>query len=369
MAQVENFKGKLGFEHRSEEKLALALTKLLETLEEFGHPAMQMNAREKHRIGLDCDDYQVSLRLRRIPLRLGVRTPPGLPAPAAYIELVMTPRFATRCDPEISEILLAMILKRLTEALNPLVIFWRETTKALTCTEFLGAFTPVTSVKTPVACVKTQAPAARTAMGTPRPQPQKVAPYVLRQQPAALCPNSAEAPLSPQNTSLQSSAPDKPTRQKKRPAETLSAERAAAKKIAHNMSSSTAALAMADKARAEAEAQRSRGQMRFGSVEDASTVLQQHCEDIQMVPVSDTARQHRPFAGPNQQVDTTYQSIFGQSQLGRVLAFPRVLFSAMLNAVRSVDLVFSLRALIAAMVVFFLHGSGMVQAAARVLMP
>ena len=142
MAQVEQYKGKLGFEHRSEEKLTLALTELLDTLEEFGHPAVQINARESHRIGLDCDHYRVTLRLRRIPLRLGVRSPVGVPAPAAYIELAMTPCFPAACDQEISEILLAVILKRLTEALDPLVIFWQETNHPLTPKQFIGAFAP-----------------------------------------------------------------------------------------------------------------------------------------------------------------------------------------------------------------------------------
>jgi hypothetical protein len=138
---------------------------------------------------------------------------------------------------------------------------------------------------------------------------------------------------------------------------------------------------MADEARAEAEAERSRGQMRFGSVEDATTVLEQHCDQIQMhLPhsmahpmarqkVHHTTRQYRQLPAHNQQAATTYQSIFGKSRLSWLLAIPRALISATLNAVRSIDLVLSVRALITAMVVLFLHGSGMVQAAARVLMP
>lgn len=367
MAQVENFKGKLGFEHRSEEKLALALTELRDTLEEFGHPALQVNAQDTHRIGLECDDYQVTLRLRRIPLRLGVRTPPGIPAPAAYIELVLTPRFATGCDTEISEILLAMILRRLTEALNPLVIFWRDTNKALTCKEFLGAFQPLSPVKT-------QALAASVAKGAPPVLPQNLSPYLLPKQALTVCPDIEKAQQSPDKSSPENSVPHKAATQKPWTAETLIAERPSAKNTGPRRSKATARLTMADKARAVAEADRSRGQKRFGSVEDASPVLEQHCDEIQMFPPchrpgQNRVGQNRYLAPHKRQTDTTYQSIFGKSRFGRLRAIPRVLLSATANAVRGVDLVFSVRALITAMVVLFLHGSGMVQAAARVLMP
>ncbi|WP_083097222.1 hypothetical protein [Pseudophaeobacter leonis] len=364
MAQVENFKGKLGFEQRSEEKLKQALTELLDTLEEFGHPALQINARDPHRIGLDCDQYKVTLRLRRIPLRLGVRTPQGLPAPAAYIELVMTPNFPTGCDTEISEILLAMILRRLTETLDPLVIFWQDSVRALTTKDFLGAFEPASAVET-------QPPAASAALVTSQPQPQQqnpaqpqdLAPYALLEQARAVPPGVAKDLQAPQASAAHN----------RWSAETLIAEMPGAQKPTGRISAATARLKLADKARAEADAERSRGQMRFGSVEDGSTVLEQHCNEIQMLLPHPKARhkirQNRQLPPPKQRAKSTYQSIFGQSRLSWLLAIPRALLSATLNAVRSIDLVLSVRALITAMVVLFLHGSGMVQAAARVLMP
>jgi hypothetical protein len=358
VAQVENFKGKLGFEHRSEEKLTLALTELLDTLEEFGHPALQINARDPHRIGLDCDQYKVTLRLRRIPLRLGVRTPRELPAPTAYIELVMTPNFLTGCDKEISEILLAMILKRLTETLDPLVIFWQDTARALTTREFLGAFETEDAVAT-----QPLAASPDIVVSQPQPQPHNLAPYALLEQALAVSPDRAKDLQVPQGSAAQN----------RWPAETLIAERPGAQKSEDRMSAATARLKMADKARAEAEAERSRGQMRFGSVEDATTLLEQHCDQIQMpLPhprAHPKARQYRQLPPQKQQAQTSYQSIFGQSRLSWLLALPRAMLSATLNAVRSIDLVLSLRALITAVVVLFLHGSGMVQAAARVLMP
>jgi hypothetical protein len=346
VAQVKQYKGKLGFEHRSEEKLTLALTELLDTLEEFGHPALQINARDPHRIGLDADQYQISLRLRRIPLRLGVRTPPGVPAPTAYIELAMAPCFPDACDQEVSEILLAMILKRLTEALNPLLIFWQETNKALTPNQFLGAFAPMEAPVTKemfasAAMVDTDAKAAVLAADTLL--EQVVADAATAQKTAA----SASLTAQPMVTT----APAKPTQ-------------------GPILSAATSRLLMADRARAEAEAERARGQARFGSADAATPVLEQQCDALQ-----DTPRRIKPRAKTWRKLPvseapyTSYRTVFGQSRLNWIFALPRWVLSMTGNAIRSVDLVLSVRALLTGMAILFLHGSGMVQAAARVLLP
>ena len=111
------------------------------------------------------------------------------------------------------------------------------------------------------------------------------------------------------------SAPQRSAGQNRWPAETLVAERPGAHKSAGRMSTATARLKIADKARAEAEAERSRGQMRFGSVEDATTLLEQHCDQIQMplLPprAHPKARQYRQLPLQKQQAETSYQSIFG----------------------------------------------------------
>ncbi len=356
MAQVEQYKGKLGFEHRSEEKLTLALTELLDTLEEFGHPTLQINARDPHRIGLDCDHYKVSLRLRRIPLRLGVRTPPGVPAPAAYIELALTPCFPDACDQEITEILLAMILKRLTESLDPLVIFWQETSKALTPKQFLGAFAPL------------EEPATEAFFASPA--------MVIKDQKAAVL--AADAML--EQALADASTIDTPEpatlleqflskeRQIEKPA-APSQELASATRPEPEMSAAAKRLWMADQARADAEAERARGQARFGSADEATPVLEQHCDEIQskprrIKPRSKTRRKSAP-AAPH----ASYQTVFGNGRLGWLMALPRAVASMVTNSIRSVDLVLSVRALLTGMVILFLHGSGMVQAAAKVLLP
>ena len=356
MAQVEQYKGKLGFEHRSEEKLTLALTELLDTLEEFGHPPLQINARDPHRIGLDCDQYKVSLRLRRIPLRLGVRTPPGVPAPAAYIELAMTPCFPVACDHEISEILLALLLKRLTETLDPLVIFWQETSKALTPSQFLGAFDPH---EEPV----TEAFFASPAMVLKQENVAVIAADAMLEQ--ALADASPAQKTSEPASLLEQCLSNE--RQVEKPV--LTQETASAATPKPKMSAAAKRLWMADQARADAEAERARGQARFGSADEATPVLEQHCDEIQsqprrIKPRSKTRRRSSP-AAPH----ASYQTVFGKSRLGRLMALPRAVASMVTNSIRSVDLVLSVRALLTGMVILFLHGSGMVQAAAKVLLP
>lgn len=355
MAQVEQYKGKLGFKHRSEEKLALALTELVDTLEDFGHPALQIHAREPHRIGLDTDQYKVTLRLRRIPLRLGVRTPKGVPVPAAYIELVMTPVFPQNCDQEISEIMLAMILRRLTETLDPLVIFWQETAKALAAKEFLGAFERETPLEVePLVASPAMVIADTSSRDLAADQTESAAATALMeaaletaaQHSGSVSPRSAEADRSQLN--LAPSAPAKP---------------------ATKTSSAEDRLRMADQARAEAEAERTRGQERFGAVETTSPLLEQQCDKIEQGQSTQLSRSGRRITGSRRRTHTSYQSVFGKSRLDWLLAPPRALVSASANALRSVDLVLSLRAVMTAMVVLFLHGSGMVQAAARVLLP
>lgn len=358
MAQVEQYKGKLGFEHRSEEKLALALTELLDTLEEFGHPALQINARDPHRIGLDSDQYKISLRLRRIPLRLGVRSPAGVPAPAAYIELAMTPCFPGACDQEISEILLAMILKRLAEALDPLVIFWQDSNKPLTPKQFLGAFAPMEERSTeelfasPAMVIQDPETAVKDADALLQQAMNDVS--MGTEAPIA---TPVQAPMSMVQAASSSGAQAK------------SPHKQAVEEPAVTMSAAEKRLWMADKARAEAEAERARGQARFGSADEATPLLEQHCNEIQTTPRRIKPR--RKALGKTLQPvpHASYQTVFGKSRLNWVLGLPRATLQMLSNSIRSVDLVLSVRALLTGMVILFLHGSGMVQAAAKVLLP
>lgn len=362
MAQVEHYKGKLGFEHRSEEKLTLALTGLLDALEEFGHPALQINARDPHRIGLDTDHYQISLRLRRMPLRLGVRAPKGLPAPAAYIELTMTPNFEEACDQEVSEILLAMILQRLAEATTPLVVFWQDSLQAIPLKDFLAAFDHGQSAEHVQDTEKSQPLIAQDAQDA-----------VLEAESA----NAQSVSKDHADTSLHTSAFDSLVQcldvdPKQDADHILSSALDRDARDQSRMSKMTAQerrLWLADQARAEAEAERARGRALFGSVERATPVLEQHCDEIlqgkgklwlERNPARARSGQYGRSAGLAAQ--TTHWAKKG-------LMVPAALLAMVINSLRAVDLAVSMRAAITAVVVLFLHGSGMVQAAARAFLP
>lgn len=341
VAQVEQYKGKLGFEHRSEEKLTLALSELVDTLEEFGHPPLQIHARESYRITLESDQFKSTLRLRRIPLRLGVRTPKAVPVPGAYIEVALVPNFPEACDREITEILLAMILKRMTEALDPLLVFWQDTAKALTSKEFLSAFT----------------------QSEPEiPEPLAPSPAIVVQEKVEDL-HQSQADIVIEQAKQRAAKPADPSAPKETWSPAMVLEKS--EKLFPAMSSSETRLWKADQARAEAEEERARGQALFGSVDEASPVLERHCDEIEQQRSTKLTSRFRRKRKPQ----SSYQTIFGNSRLDWVLAVPRALVSAPANLLRSADLVLSVRAVITAMVVLFLHGSGMVQAAARAFLP
>ncbi len=61
------FRGRLGFERRDETALTTASTIVVQTLEDYGHEVDQFQARQTHRISLECDHYLIDLRHRRSP--------------------------------------------------------------------------------------------------------------------------------------------------------------------------------------------------------------------------------------------------------------------------------------------------------------
>ncbi|MDE4192463.1 hypothetical protein [Phaeobacter gallaeciensis] len=140
MTQVEQFKGRLGFKTRSNRLLNKGLIQAVDMLEEYGHPMAQINTRAANRVEMEGDQYRVILRLRRLPLRLGMHVPAGLSAPAIFLEVTMERLYPSGSDSEITEILLAVLLRRLAETLSPTVVFWQDAPKAMTCDAFLGVF-------------------------------------------------------------------------------------------------------------------------------------------------------------------------------------------------------------------------------------
>ncbi|WP_417475029.1 hypothetical protein [Leisingera sp.] len=141
MAENAEFTGKLGLESRDNATLGAAVSVIVDLLDDFGHPAETMEARAENTARLLCDSYHVTLRLRRVPLRRTSRLASHIMQPTALLDLSLTPVFPDHCDREISELLLAEMLRRLIENLEATSVEWQDAPVVLSCEEFLSAFT------------------------------------------------------------------------------------------------------------------------------------------------------------------------------------------------------------------------------------
>lgn len=142
MAENMQYTGRLGLESRDTGTLSAAVSAVVDTLEDFGHPAETIAARAENTARLQCDHYHVTVRLRRVPLRRSSKLTSSIMQPSALLELSLSPVFPGYCDQEISELLLAEMLRRLLPAVDATSVEWLDTEIALTCEQFLGVFAP-----------------------------------------------------------------------------------------------------------------------------------------------------------------------------------------------------------------------------------
>ncbi|QAX29804.1 hypothetical protein [Leisingera sp. NJS204] len=142
MAEKVQYTGRLGLEARDTGTLSAAVSAVVDTLEDFGHPAETIEARAENTAKIQCDHYLVTVRLRRVPLRRASRLTNAMLQPAALLELSLTPAFPDYCDQEISELFLAEMLRRLLPAVEATSVEWLESDVALTCEQFLSVFEP-----------------------------------------------------------------------------------------------------------------------------------------------------------------------------------------------------------------------------------
>lgn len=142
MAENVQYRGRLGLESRESGTLSAAVSAVVDTLEEFGHPADKIEARAENAARLQCDHYLVTVRLRRVPLRRSSKLTSSMMQHAALLELSLSPVYPEYCDQEISELLLAEMLRRLLPAVEATSVEWLDTDVALTCEQFLGVFEP-----------------------------------------------------------------------------------------------------------------------------------------------------------------------------------------------------------------------------------
>lgn len=142
MAENVQYTGRLGLESRDSKTLSDAVTAVVDTLDDFGHPAEMIAARAENTARLQCDHYLVAVRLRRVPLRRTSKLPGSVMQPSALLELSLAPAYPGYCDQEISELLLAEMLRRLLDTVEATFVEWLDTGVALTCEQFLSAFDP-----------------------------------------------------------------------------------------------------------------------------------------------------------------------------------------------------------------------------------
>ncbi|WP_152612410.1 MULTISPECIES: hypothetical protein [unclassified Leisingera] len=148
------YTGRLGLESRDSKTLSDAVTAVVDTLDDFGHPAETIEARAENTARLQSDHYLVTVRLRRVPLRRTAKLPGSVMQPSALLELSLSPVYPGYCDQEISELLLAETLRRLLDRVEAAFVEWLDTEVALTCEQFLSAFDPQSrSAEQPVAAV------------------------------------------------------------------------------------------------------------------------------------------------------------------------------------------------------------------------
>lgn len=140
MTENEQFTGRLGLECRDSGTLAVSVSAVVDTLEEFGHPAEKIEARAENTARLLCDHYLVTVRLRRVPLRRASRLPGSIMQPEALLEIALEPLYPGHCDQEITELLLAEVLRQLLPVVEATSVEWLETAITLSCEQFLSAF-------------------------------------------------------------------------------------------------------------------------------------------------------------------------------------------------------------------------------------
>ncbi|MEW2913377.1 hypothetical protein [Leisingera sp. JC11] len=164
MAENVQYTGRLGLESRDSGTLSAAVTAVVDTLEDFGHPAEQIEARAENTARLQCDHYLVAVRLRRVPLRRTSRLPGSVMQPSALLELVLSPVYPGYCNQEISELLLAETLRRLLDTVEATSVEWLDSEVALTCEQFLSAFQPKSSIRKQPAAAAHPAAAPESAL-------------------------------------------------------------------------------------------------------------------------------------------------------------------------------------------------------------
>ena len=144
MTQVEQYKGKLGFETRRPDALSTGSAAAVDTLEEYGHSVRHFQSRSPNLIVLECDHYRIDLRYRRHPIKQTEVQDADNRAHETPLRsslgVTFVPLYPDHGDEELSEMLLAVTLERLVEELEATTVHWLDVPFAMSADTFLGAF-------------------------------------------------------------------------------------------------------------------------------------------------------------------------------------------------------------------------------------
>ena len=176
MTQVEQYKGKLGFETRRPDALSTGSAAAVDTLEEYGHSVRHFQSRSPNLIVLECDHYRIDLRYRRHPIKQTEVQDADNRAHETPLRsslgVTFVPLYPDHCDEELSEMLLAVTLERLVEELEATTVHWLDVPFAMSADTFLGAFEGDEDAALDTMVGQQAAPIAAplTAKEQPRPQ-------------------------------------------------------------------------------------------------------------------------------------------------------------------------------------------------------
>lgn len=266
-----------------------------------------------------------------------MQIPPNTPAPAIFLDVSIERLFPRASDQEITELLLAVLLRRLSEALTPLVVFWQDAPIAMSLADFLGVFEGSEDSATIQQSVQAQAQApitARTRLSRPAASRKKPLGKGDAKRPAALQKQLCPSPFID------------PGRARSRAKLFSSFGESHHKKQA-----------------------RAHGQGCFASVDDTADSLEQKCSHFGP----------RSTSSPDQVIDlsawrpsktfTERQSIMAWTVTGLVamLSAPIAVLLLLVELMRGSRLKPRAQLLTVAIFVGLLQGAGMVQAAARAL--
>ncbi|WP_293572662.1 hypothetical protein [Phaeobacter sp.] len=149
MTKQDQFKGKLSFEYREEEALSLGCDAVLDIMAQFGYDLSNLAADADqeccpHQAAFDCDQYRIDLRYRRHPSKTIDVTHADASLSAvdlrSSLTIALVPHVVDPRDAELNEVILALVMQRIVQDLEPAAVNWLHHPVDYSGASFLSAF-------------------------------------------------------------------------------------------------------------------------------------------------------------------------------------------------------------------------------------